>query len=156
MLANMDGFSKPYEIAPGVILRLLPFKPVYWLAQQATYTKYIKEAGIDWMGLHDIFILVCPLATSVCVEPESELTVAMQVFILWLNGRTGDIIKDWCTFEQMVDVQIANDLWSAFEATRDDIPKAPAILRVPAPIPVDENGNLSRPTKAGGRKSRTR
>lgn len=156
MLASMDARAKPYPLAPGVVIKFLPFRPAISVAMYDTFMKHVRENGEpngdETSGLHNIFIVSCPLITSICIEPGTELTAAMQSFVEWVNGRTASIVENWLSFQWMVDVEIATQLWEAYNATRDDLPKAPAILQVPAPLPVDENGELTRPTKTGGKR----
>lgn len=153
MLAHsMDARAKSYELAPGVVLKFLPFRPVFWVAMNDAFLKHVTDTGGEWGGLHNIFIVSCPLITSIQVATGTEVNSAMQCFVDWLNGRTADIVENWLSFQWMVDVEIATSLWEAYGATRDDLPKAPAILQVPAPVPVDEHGNVSPPIKSGGRK----
>lgn len=152
MLANMDNWAKPYELAPGVVIKMLPFKPIYWQAQYEAFASYINAEKISSAGQHEIFICICPLATSICVEPEAELSIAMRVFIDWFNGRTTNIIENWKSFEMMVDTELVVKLWEAWNGTRDDLPKAPMALQRPAPLPVDARGNEAKPTKTGGKR----
>lgn len=152
MLANMDAWAKPFELAPGVVIKILPFKPVFWQSQYDTFVTYLHDHNIKATGTHDIFIFTAPLSTSLCVEPDAELSIALRVFIAWFNGRTQNVIENWHSFEQMVDNNLVVRLWEAYTDTRDDLPKAPAVLQKPAPLPVDNNGNVSKPIKTGGRK----
>lgn len=145
MLSKLDALAKPYELAPGVVIRILPFKPLYWIAMQTVFNAYLEKADIPADGVQQIFILVTPLITSVTVAESAQISTEMRAFTIWFQERTTDIVESWQLFQQFVSISVATMLWEASEAIQDDLPKAAPELQQPAPVPVDENGNPTNP-----------
>lgn len=150
MLANMDKLARSYAPVEGVCIRLLPYRPVFWQAQQDKFQKYIEGRGETWTVFHNVFILTAPILTAVTVSGDVPLWA--QALLMWFEARTGDIVEDWMMFEQIAPDDLPTLLMQAYNATRHDVPQAPEVFQQPAPVPVDEHGNVSRPIKAGGRK----
>ena len=151
MQAKLDGFARAYSPAPGMVIRMLPFLPVFWNDLNKTMRDYIKDRGQEWTGAHDIFIMTAPLITSMTTGNE-ELPVELAVLAFWQTQRIGAITEDWHLFEQMCPYASLEVLWSAYEATRKeaDVPRAPEVLQTPAPVPVNDDGITENPTTAGG------
>lgn len=152
MLDKLDKLARGVSPVEGVCIRLLPYRPVFWSGQKDKLEKYLKESGETWRGAHNVFILTCPLMTSLTVEGEVPLWA--QSLNVWWEARSGEIIQDWLNFEMVASEDLPGVLWEAYQATRNeaDLPRAPAALQQPAPLPVDDNGKMTRPMKAGGRK----
>lgn len=154
MLAKLDALARCHTLAPGLDMRVIAYRPVFWNGLLTRFKQYLEDNKIPWTGIHDLYILLCPLITSLDISKDTVLPVWAQGFILWYQTKTGDVIEDWLSFEQLVSGDNLSELWAGYHNTRDDLPKAPELLQQPAPVPVDDNGNLTRPIKTGGKKSR--
>lgn len=150
MLEKLDKLAQSYAPVDGVCMRLLPYRPVFWSAQLDRFQKFIDGRGETWSVFHNAFILTAPILTAVNIS--GEVPVWAQALRMWFEVRTGDVIEDWLTFEQIIPDELAAILMNAYNATRHDVPAAPEALQQPAPVPVDNNGDISRPIKAGGKK----
>jgi hypothetical protein len=157
MLDKRNARAHCHTLAPGLDIYVLGYRPVFWLSQLERLRKHLNDNAIAWSGMHDIFIMLCPLITSLKLDNETELPPWAEAFVIFYEGYGTDIVENWLNFEQIIDSDHLSELWAAYNGTRNTLPKATPVIQQNAPVPVLEDGLTENPPIAsGGKRSKKR
>lgn len=149
-MQTLLSLSKSFSPVPGLTIWMLPYRPYIWAQVREQFMKHL--AGEPMEGIHHVFINAIPLVTSIVVEGDVPSWATALAACHPVNIR--DITTTWELFSRTASDETLTALWRTYEATREQLPQAPAELQQPAPVPEDEEGEPNPTTASGGRSSR--
>lgn len=78
-----------------------------------------------WTVIHDTFALVEPLLIDAEVNGAKRVPKAALALVEYVRNRTDSVSDNWRLFHELMSVAALNELWQAFNATRDGAMDAP-------------------------------
>lgn len=145
---SLNRAIKWHEPIPGLRIGMLPYVPFYWRTLREKLVQQVQASGEEWDNGASTFALAQPLIEAVEVTSE-ELPAWALILVDCLRDKSDDIIQDWQVFRKYASVEAVTLLWDCYQATRDNLPKAPDIIQRGMPEPSDEDESEN-PTEAGG------
>lgn len=100
-------------------------EPKEWTVEVQLAKEMQREVQSDWQQQrvwtihHDTFTIVEPLIVDAEFATDKPLTAEVRYLQAYLAGRTGDIAKDWQSFEESLGASAVNQLWQGYTETRD-------------------------------------